>query len=369
LINRKRLLEDFLNLVTVKGPSFDEHRVAQHVMARLENLQVRAAMDGAGEAIGGNCGNLVGRLEPSPPGNDWIGLVTHMDTVEVDQPVVPRMEGGIIKSEGNTILGADDRAGIAALLEALTVVREQELPHVGLELIFTVAEEQGLKGIRYLETGELRSPFAFVLDSSGPPGRIVTRAPYHNRLEWTITGKAAHAGVSPESGVDALKAAALGISHMNLGRIDSETTANLGLIQGGKATNIVCDRVDIHGETRSLDQGKMEAQTGHMLASMREGAMKVGAKVAERVTLQYEGYDLGPEEAVVRLALGAVERAGLKAQITSTGGGSDASVLNAKGIKSVVLGVGYKNPHSVDEEISVTDLESLARIVLELIRR
>ncbi|MEW6080651.1 MAG: M20/M25/M40 family metallo-hydrolase [Bacillota bacterium] len=369
MLNRERLLENFLNLLTIEGPSFNEHLVAENVLAQLEALQVRAAMDGTGEAIGGNCGNIVGRLEPTPPGNEWIGLVTHMDTVEADHPVVPRVEGGIIRSEGNTILGADDRAGIAALLEALTVVREQGLPHAGLELIFTVAEEQGLKGVRYLETGELRSPLAFVLDSSGPPGRIVTRAPYHNRLEWTITGKAAHAGVSPESGIDALKAAALGISLMKLGRIDPETTANLGLIQGGKATNIVCERVEIHGETRSLDKAKMKAETEHMLASMQEGAGKVGAKVEERVILQYEGYDLGPHEPVVQMALGAVERAGLKAQVTSTGGGSDASVLNAKGIKSVVLGVGYKNPHSVDEEISLVDLESLARIVLELIRR
>lgn len=368
MLSRQRLLEGFLNLVTIRGPSFNEHLVAEYVLSQLESLGIRATSDGAGGAIGGTCGNIIGRLDPDPPGDRWLALVTHMDTVDVEHPVVPDIQDGVVRSKGDTILGADDRAGIAALLEVLLVVREGGLSHPGIELVFTVAEEQGLKGVKQLDTKGLKSTMAFVLDSSGCPGRIVIRAPYHNRLEWSIIGKAAHAGVNPESGIDALSAAAKGITLMNLGRIDADTTANLGVIKGGKATNVVCDSVEIHGETRSLVKSKMESQTEHMLDAMRKGAEKTGATVEERVMLQYEGYDLKPEEPVVELAVKAVQQAGLEVEIGSTGGGSDASILNARGVKSVVMGVGYRNPHSVDEEISLEDLENLARIVLGIIR-
>jgi len=365
-INRERLLDSFLSFTRLPGPSLNEKAVADKVLSQLASLNVPATLDQAGSKVGGTTGNVIGRLEPSRPDLDWILLAAHMDTV-AQSGVEPVVDGDIVRSPGDTILGADDRAAIAAVLEAVRSVLEANALHLGVELIFTIGEETGLLGSKSLDIQTLRSHMAFVVDSSGPPGRIIKSAPFHNRITWKIHGKAAHAGVAPESGINAIHAASLGIARMNLGRIDEETTSNLGVIHGGKATNIVCDYVEIKGEVRSRDKKKLAQQTSHLIDAMRQGAESVGARVTEDVVLEYEGFDLAEDHPVVAAAVRACNRCGLVPELVASGGGSDANVLNAQGIPAVNLAVGYVNPHSADERIAIADLQALTCLLVELI--
>ncbi len=365
-INRERLLDSLLSFVRLPGPSLKEKAVSDKVLSELASLNVPATLDQAGSKVGGTTGNVIGRLEPSRPDFDWILLAAHMDTV-AQSGVEPVVDGDIVSSPGDTILGADDRAAVAAILEAVRAVLEANALHLGVELIFTIGEETGLLGSKSLDIQTLRSHMAFVVDSSGPPGRIITSAPFHNRITWKIHGKAAHAGVAPESGINAIQAASLGIARMNLGRIDEQTTCNLGVIHGGKATNIVCDYVEIKGEVRSRDKKKLAQQTSHLIDAMRQGAESVGARVTEDVVLEYEGFDLAEDHPVVAAAVRACNRCGLVPELAASGGGSDANVLNAKGIPAVNLAVGYVNPHSADERIAIADLQALTCLLVELI--
>jgi tripeptide aminopeptidase len=291
-----------------------------------------------------------------------------MDTVEPGRGVKPLIDGGIIRSSGDTILGSDDKAGIAAILEVLRLVREQNLEHGGLEVVFTIWEEGGLFGSKNLDYSQLSAAAGFALDSDGPPGTIVTRAPWHDQIGATITGRAAHAGINPEAGVNAIMVASQAIAGMKVGRIDEETTSNIGIISGGKATNIVPDSVTIQGEARSLDPAKLTVQTEHMCETLKMTADKFGAKANIVVERQYDGFSLDEQALPVRLALKAAKNLGLTASLKKTGGGSDANVFNSLGIAAVVLGIGMKKVHTTEEFISVDDLTGNASYLLEIVR-
>ncbi|HAA46925.1 MAG TPA: hypothetical protein DCE03_00295 [Synergistaceae bacterium] len=366
MVDEKRLLGNFLELVTIKAPSFQEKPVAEVLHDMLSKMGLSVHVDETCGKTGSNTGNVIARLEPSRGFTEWVAFSAHMDTVAVEREVTPQVKDGVIFSDGQTILGADDRAGIAAILEALEVVVGKALPHPGLELIFTVAEEQGLLGSKALAPDGLKAQQAFVLDSSMEPGYIIVAAPTQYKLFWTVQGKAAHAGVAPEEGISAIMAASAGIVNVPQGRIDAETTANIGVIKGGKATNIVCDRVDIQAEARSLEDAKVERQVEAMSQAMRKGVEEKGGRLEERRELSYPGYRMSEDAPVVFKAIEAVRRCGLKPQLVSAGGGSDANILNSKGISAVNLALGMEKVHTPEERISVPAIVKAAEIVLML---
>lgn len=361
---RDRLVRQFMDFVQIDSPTGEEGAFMRALAAELSGLGLSVSNDGSGA---NGVGNLLAVLSGTDPGAAPIFLAMHMDTVEPGRGIKPRIEDGVIKSDGTTILAADDKAAIAATLAAVRHLQAAKAPHGDVELLFTWGEERGLNGSRAFDTTRLRSRFGFIPDGTGPLGTIVTRAPYQQTLNATFLGRAAHAGVEPEKGISAIVAAAKAIASMPLGRIDPETTANVGRISGGTARNAVPERVQLEGEARSLDKAKLERQVAAMTAAMETGAREVGAQVEMNWYSQYEGYHFGDDEPSVRISVAAARAQGHPTVITSTGGGSDANNFAGKGLRAVVLATGGYNAHSTQEHISVPDLADLAAYIIALI--
>jgi tripeptide aminopeptidase len=282
--------------------------------------------------------------------------------------VKPIVEGDWVRSDGSTILGADDKSGVAVILEALTVLKEGGIPHLPLELAFTVREEVGLLGALSLDLGASKVPWGIVLDHGEPVEAMVVRAPSQNSLDVLLRGRAAHAGVEPEKGISAIRAAAEAIAALPLGRIDEETTANVGTIQGGSARNIVPEEVRLQAEARSHDPAKLQAQTERMVRAFQEKAASLGAQAQVQVSRAYTGYSLSPETEIVQRVLAAGQALGLALQLTSTGGGSDANVFNERGITTIILSSGYRDNHTTHEAQHIPSLAQSARLLVEVLR-
>jgi tripeptide aminopeptidase len=368
MINRKRLLDEFVELVKIKASSRAEREAADVVKAKLSNLGMDIIEDGVGEKIGGNCGNVIAYLKGTVPEAPVLLLSAHLDCVEPCSGIEPQVKDGIITSAGNTILGADDKAGVAGILEALRIVKETNTPFGDIQVVFTVAEEGGLNGSKNLDRALLKADFGYALDAGGPPGEVITMAPGQNSINVVIYGKTAHAGVAPEEGINAIVVAGKAMAALNQGRIDEETTANVGIIKGGHATNIVPDKVEIMCEARSRNMEKLERQTKHMRETFEQAAAANGAKAEVTVVKAYDPFVLANDASVVVLAMQAAERAGLPSRLTSTGGGSDANFFNSYGVPCAVLGVGMSKVHTTDEFIKEIDLYNTAEWVVELIK-
>jgi tripeptide aminopeptidase len=366
-INRTRLLALFTELVCINAPSRQEKPMAERVRAILADLGIDTVEDGAGEKVSGACGNLIARMEGDPQ-RPPILFCAHLDTVEPTDGLVITRKDGIIASDGSTILGADDRAGVAAILEMARAVIETNLPHPPLELVFTVAEEVGLMGSTALDPEMLRGRYGFIPDTTGAVGTIITRAPAQKHLHVVIHGKAAHAGVCPEEGISAIVVAARAIAAMPLGRIDPETTANIGTVHGGKATNIIADRVELDGEARSRDPKKLDAQLAVMRACLEDAARDAGATVEVEVSDVYPAFDLDPASLPVSTAVNALEAMGIAPTVTATGGGSDANFLNAYGIPTVILSTGYQQAHTHAESQDEEELVKLAEWLYQIVK-
>lgn len=368
MVNRQRLTEEFLELVRVDSVSGFERQVADLLKEKLESLGFEVEEDDTGKKINTGTGNIIARLPGNLAGVAPVMVCAHMDTVEPGRGVVPVVEDGMIKSSGNTVLGGDNKAGIAIILEAARILKENGISHGGLEIILTVFEEGGLLGAGNLDPGRVKARIGYVLDSDGPPGTIVTSAPTQDRITAVIKGKSAHAGICPEKGINAIKVAANAIAAMNLGRIDSETTSNIGIINGGKATNIVPDSVLIQGETRSLDALKKDRQTRDIVEKIREAAAGLGTDADIKVEKLYGNFIIDHNELVVRIAVEAAQNLGLSPRLESTGGGSDANMFNEKGISAVILGIAMQNVHTTEEFIKIDDLEASCRYLVEIIK-
>lgn len=368
MVKRKRILKTFLELVKIPSPTFKEREVADYLVKRLRDLGFRTQRDLAGKKIGSNTGNIIARLKGSSSYPTLL-FCAHLDTVEPALPVQPVVGKGVIYSQGQTILGADDKSGLAVILEGLQAVVEDNLARGGIEVVFTTSEEKGLLGSKNLDLSRLQADFGFVFDGEKPVGKIVVQAPWQNNIEAVFEGKAAHAGISPEEGVSAISAAARAIAKMKLGRIDKETTANIGTIKGGMARNIVPERVDIEGEARSRKLAKLTRQTEKICDYLRRGAAETGAQVQIDVRREYNGFTLKETDKVVKLAVRATKAAGVKPQLKPTGGGSDTNIFNEAGIPAVTLSTGMDKVHSPEESIRIDALEATARIVVELVRQ
>ncbi|HBV96869.1 MAG: peptidase M20 [Peptococcaceae bacterium BICA1-7] len=368
MVNRERMVNEFLELVKIDSVSGFERKIADTLKLKLEELGMVVYEDDAGSKINTQAGNLIARLPATGGSGAPLLLCAHMDTVEPGRGVKPVLEGDLIKSSGDTVLGADDKAGIAIIFEAVRVIKENQVKHGGLEVVLTVFEEGGLLGAANIDREKIESKIGFILDSDGPPGSIVTQAPTQDRISITVKGKSAHAGICPEKGISAIEVAAKAIAGMKLGRIDGETTANIGVISGGKATNIVPDTVFIQGETRSLDGARVKKQTGEIIDKAREAAEQFGAQLDIKVENLYREFNIDKDERVVKIAAEAARSISLEPRLLSTGGGSDANMFNEKGISTVVLGIAMQNVHTTGEYIKIDDLVMGSKYIVEIVK-
>jgi tripeptide aminopeptidase len=376
MINSERLAVEFARLAAIASPSLGEGEIARYLLERFRQLGAEVVMDDAGERAGGECGNLIARFPSSGRESEPLMLSAHMDTVEPCAGVEPLLRDGVFTSAGETVLGADDKAGIAELIEAFEVVREQGIPRGPVEVVITIAEEVGLLGAKLLDPGKLTSRRGLALDTSGVD-RVIHKAPCANKLRFEVVGREAHAGIAPEKGISAIEVAARAIAAMHLGRIDEETTANIGSIEGGQATNIVAKRVVVEGEARSHDTAKLARQTAHMVACF-EGAARDLSKVIggelvvpeakAEVISDYPRMAVDIRAPIIRLVETAASRLGRTIEVRAAGGGSDANIFNGHGIETVILGTGMTNVHSVDESVRVEDMVRVAELLVEIIR-
>jgi len=368
MINQKRLVECFMELARIDSISREERNLADFLLEKLEDLGLEVIVDQAGEKIKANTGNIIAKLKGDVKETIPIMFTAHMDTVAPGKNINPLQEGGKIVSTGKTILGADDKAGIAALIEALHLIKENNIPCGDIEIVFTVCEEVGLLGAKNLNISHLNAQMGFVLDSGGQVGQIVTTAPSQNSLEFIIYGKSAHAGANPEEGINAIQVAGFALSRMKLGRIDEETTANIGIISGGRASNIVPDEVRLKGEVRSRNEEKLKKYTEQLKKITEDTAQEFKAKAEVKINRKYDCYNLSPHEQVVKVALKAAKDLGLQALLCPSGGGSDANIFNKKGIPSVDLAVGMEKVHTVEEYIPVEELKKSTEYILSIIK-
>ncbi|MBN1484745.1 MAG: M20/M25/M40 family metallo-hydrolase [Chloroflexia bacterium] len=357
MVNRERVLYTFLELVQTDHPSGGEALLAQRIASRLRSLGLEARIDPAGNVIA----FLDGQGEP-------ILLSAHLDSVDPCKGVVPVVKDGVVRSDGSTVLGADDISGVTAIVEALQVVAEGKIEHRPVEVVLTVEEETGLHGSKKLDFSALKSRMGMVLDGGGPFGAIIMRAPSHDQISATILGKASHAGVAPEEGINAIVIAAEAIAKMPLGRVDKDTTANVGIIKGGTATNIVPDRVQLEAECRSMDERKLRRQTKAIAEALEKAAKAHGAQAKIQVSRAYNGFTLTEDDDIIKLAIRAVEAVGVPPHLESSGGGSDANIFNAHGVSCTNLSTGMMAAHTTEEWILVEDLIRTAQATLELIR-
>jgi tripeptide aminopeptidase len=370
---RDQLLDLFLQLVRIPSPTGSERAVVDFVAAYLREVGLEARFDIAGGEGHGpaECGNLLAYLPPTGgrAAGPTLMLNAHLDTVSHDHPIAPVVEGEVVRSDGTTILGADDKAGVALILLAARRLIEQALPHPGLWVVFTVAEETGLWGAQGLDFGRLdpRPEMGFVLDGHTQPGEMVTGAPSAVSLDVTITGCAAHAGVCPEQGINALQTAARALAEMRLGRLDADTTANVGTCRSGSARNIVPEICTLQAEARSYDEAKLAAQVAHMQERFEAAAREAGAQVRMELSRSYTTFALGDDSPPVVRAAQAAKAAGLTPTTAHGGGGSDANVFNERGLPSVILATGGAYVHTPAEELRLPEalacLEWLGEIV------
>lgn len=367
MINEQRLVQEFMELVQVDSESRHERQIADLLKDKLATMGLEVIEDQAGQAVGTDTGNIIATLR----GNGHTTPVffsAHMDTVQPGQGVKPILENGLIRSAGDTILGGDDKAGIAAILETLRIIQEQNIEHGDIQVVLTIIEEGGLLGAKHLAYEQLAAKFGFVLDSGGRPGSLVVQGPAQDSLTVAIIGKPAHAGMSPEEGISAVQVAAKAIAAMRLGRIDAKTTANIGIIEGGKATNIIPDLVNLQGEARSLNEDKLNDQVQHMRETFEAAAQEYGAQVHIKVERMYSGLNLTPEDPVVAIAMEAAQQLGWEPVLEPTGGGSDANIFNAKGLPTVNLGVAMTKVHTTEETIAVQDLVDTVKFLVQIVR-
>lgn len=376
VVNRDRLVSEFLELVRISSLSKKEGAIARRLCRTLEAMGAKVEVDDAGEKVGGETGNVIARFTGTVSEAPPLLLSAHMDTVVPGENVNPIVEGDRVRTDGTTVLGGDDKAGIVAILEAVRVLRERGIPYGDLELVFTISEELGLVGAKQLDVSRLRARTGLVLDSDGVD-ELITRAPAANRMIFTVHGLEAHAGVCPENGISAIKVAAEAIAAMTLGRVDEETTANIGIIQGGTANNIVPKQVVVRGEARSRSIEKLRAQTEHMRHCFGEAARRhrvtlngkeIQAWVDERIERDYDLMDLPEDSRIVRLVTEAANSLGRPLTTRPTGGGCDANVLNGKGLQVANLGCGMREIHTVNEWLDLRDLIRTAELVLEVVR-
>jgi len=360
-VNRDRLINNFIELVKISSPSWHEQRLIDYITNEFQGLNVDYESHKCGDSY-----NILAKVDGNKSG-DPILFSCHLDTVLPCENINPVVSATKISSDGTSILGADDKAAIASFLEALYYLKENNISHRPVEFLFTCAEEVGLYGIKGFDISLLKSKIAFVFDSAGEIGRIVLKAPYHISMDVTVNGKAAHAGIMPECGISAIRALAEMITKIPHGRIDKETTANVGIISGGKATNIVAEEAGCKLEIRSISYKKLKATEIEIKNVINNVSKSYRAKTQIKINMEYSGFSIDQSEKIIKIIEKALGKIRIKPKFEVSGGGSDTNVINKAGIKAVNLSIGMMNVHTKNEFIYIKDLVDGARLVLSII--
>ena len=361
MIDRDRLVATFVELAKIDSPSSEEEEIAQHLATALEELGLSVARDAYGNVIGTD-GELDGESE-------YVLLSAHMDTVEPGRGIEPIVEGDRIRTNETTILGGDCKAGVAAVLEAIKSIKEDDVPHVPYQVAFTREEEIGLVGARNLDFSMIDAKWAVVFDGEGPPSQITSSSPTYIGFEFEITGRAAHAGVEPEKGLSAIRLAAELITRLPQGRLDDETTFNVGTIEGGTVRNAVPENATVTGEFRSRNLEALDAiqvQLDDALRQVRE--LYPEAKIDMHVHTEFETYTLTEDDPATVHVMGVLRGLGLEPSLRPSGGGTDGNVFRAHGISSVVVGMADHGMHTVREYVTIPDLVDAAHLCESVLR-
>ena len=374
-INEKRLLDTFLKLVRIDSESFHEGEVQRFVAAEMKKLGCQVYVDKAGKKIGSDAqGNIIATLKGNRPGRPFL-FSAHMDTVQPGRGVKPQVKNGRITSDGTTVLGGDDKAGVAIMMEIAHVIKEQKLAHSGVQFVFTLDEESGMYGSKNLDYSKIKAKDGLILDNE-PLEELLVRGPEVSDFFVEITGVAAHAGVCPEKGISALEVAAKALSMMKLGRIDAETVCNFGIVSGGQVVNAVMPKINLTGEARSLNPKKLQKQIKHMKDCFAKAAKaftkKIDGKVARPVIdiqtpRRYGALNVPLSAAAVKLTLAAAKKYGVKMKAASSGGGCDANVFSSHGLVAPNLGLGIDNCHTPQESVNIKEFSLGAQIALEVL--
>ena len=368
MINVDRLVKTFCDLVRVDSISRQERQMADTIKEEFIKMGYSPIEDDAGKAVGGNAGNVIVKI-PGSSSTEPILFMAHMDTVVPGHGKVPVIDGDIIRSDGKTVLGGDDLAGVACILEAIRVIKEKNISHGDIYAVFTIAEEEGLVGAKHLDISKIPAKFAYILDDTGPIGTAAIKAPYYNQLRFSVKGKSAHAGLSPEEGINAILIAAKAVAALPfMGRIDEDTTCNIGVISGGRARNIVPDEVILDGEIRSIYEDKINKYTKQISDTLEKVVIAEGGTFQAVTKRNHDGYNIQEDHPILRLMKKAADRLEIKLNLHATGGISDTSVINYKGIPAVDISVGMTNVHSTQEQISISDMTKACSLIVEIIR-
>lgn len=368
MINRERIVKNFIEMAKISSPSYKERNIADYILKEIEELGVKVYEDSSGEKILSNSGNIIIFLKGSK--NKKVLLSAHMDTVNPCEDIVPIIENGIIKTDGNSVLGADDKAGIAAIIEMIKVIKEEKINHPDIIIVFSVAEETGLHGAKNIDLSEFgKIDYGYILDAGGEPGTCYNKAPYAANGKYKIIGKAAHAGGEPENGINAFGVAAQAVSKLNIGRIDESTTCNIGVVSGGIATNIVMPSIEMKFEARSLYEYKLDKLLEETDRIFKETCSDFGAEFINEVSRgKTKGYNIDESCDVIQIFKKSSEILGYNFKVMPSGGGSDTNIYNMRGIPSVNIGIGMENVHSTDEYIKIDSLVKTATLLVELMK-
>ena len=368
-VNKERMLAEFKEIVAVPCHSLQERPVFELLCTKLEALGFTVEEDDAGEKLGGNCGNLWAFLPGNKAGATSVLFSAHMDGVEPCGGTTVVQKDGYLYSDGTTILGGDDKSGVVGIIEGVRMIVEENAEHGDIQILFTIAEEGGVNGSRCMDKSKLKAEVAYALDGEGAPGEVVIGAPGQYKWKISVHGKKAHGGLEPEKGINAIMVAAKALAEVErYGRIDEETTCNIGVIGGGVATNVVPDLVVIEGDVRSRNNEKLEAMREELVSTICNAVEKFGGKFTAEVEHKYSSFLIDTNSTVVKLAERACELYNLPLDITQTGGGSDANFFNAYGVPCVILGTGMKNVHTVEEFIKEEDLYNSALMVYGILQ-
>jgi tripeptide aminopeptidase len=360
-INKSQLIKTFVDLAEIPSPSWHEKKVMDYIVRRFKKLGAVCTAYKCGDSQ-----NLLIKISGDSKRTPIL-FSGHMDTVIPCENVKAIVTDTKITSDGKTVLGSDDKAAIAIFIEALEYIKQNKIPHGDIEILLTCAEELGLKGIKGFDLNILKSKFGFVFDSSGDIGRIIVKAPYHSNMKVRVKGRASHAGMAPEKGINAIRVLSEIITLLPNGRIDEETTLNVGIISGGRATNIVAEEAVCDLEVRSIQKKKMIDSEKKVREIIKQTCSKYGARASIERTLEYEGFIIDQEDPVAQLTSEAMRRIKLKPSFVAMGGGSDTNIINSSKIKAINLSCGMQKIHSTEEFIMIKDLISGTRLAISLI--
>ncbi|QGH34861.1 M20/M25/M40 family metallo-hydrolase [Gracilibacillus salitolerans] len=368
MINQQRVINQFIDLVKIDSETTKERKIANYLIDILQQLQLDVKEDQTNQITGHEAGNIIAYLKGTDKNIPAIYFTAHMDTVVPGAGIQPDIRDGVIYSDGTTILGADDKAGISAILELIQILKEDPIPRGDIYFVIMSGEESGLVGSQQFKVSQLPVSYGYALDSDGEVGTIITAAPAQAKLYATIKGKAAHAGVNPEKGISAISMTAKAITKMSLGRIDEETTANVGSFEGKGPTNVVCEQVLLVAEARSLSKEKLDRQVESMCEALEQTASQMGGAVDIEVKPMYPNYKFSENDQVVQVAKNAVKALNKTPSLKVSGGGSDANHLSGKGIPTVNLAVGYENIHTKNERINISALTEVPALLFEIVK-